>query len=210
MIPLSPFCLTNPIGISAQSIDNSGMNLSADTLDIFLQKMPMGIAIFNRDYTLHQSNAIWAGYIEKVTGISSQNIQPGLHLNEIFPTKIADLQPYFDTAFNGQTVSQELFPLTTKRATCYWNVFFSPLRENEEEPKALMIAMDVTQRKQAEAAAQTAEQALLTLMNSLPGMAYRGPLTDSREMELVNAHFCRICLVGNCANCIFTRSRIYR
>ena len=49
-----------------------------------------------------------------------------------------------------------------------------------------MIVTDVTRRKEAEVAAETAERALLTLMNSLPGMAYRGPLVPNREMELVN------------------------
>ncbi len=146
----------------------------------------MGIAIVNRDGTLHQCNAIWAQSVETVTGIPASNIQPGLPMENIFPKAIVDLQPYFDAALTGQSPSQELLPLTTNQTTCYWNVFFSSVRESGQKSRIMMTVMDVTQRKQAEAAARTAEQALLTLMNSLPGMAYRGPLDAKREMDLVN------------------------
>ncbi len=60
------------------------------------------------------------------------------------------------------------------------------MREQNQIIGILVIATDVTSRRRAEAAAQTAERALLTLMNSLPGMAYRGPLARQRQMDLVN------------------------
>ncbi len=162
------------------------MNLSADALEIFLQKIPMGIAVFNRDYTLRQCNPIWCKHVAAVTHIRSEQIKAGLPVKELFAQETVDLHPFFAVAFAGKTVSKELLPLTTKEATYYWDIFFSSLRENGRITGALMIVTDVTRRKEAEVAAQTAEQALLTLMDSLPGMAYRGPLSPNREMELVN------------------------
>lgn len=170
-----------------QTYDNKQMNLSADALEIFLQKMPMGMAVFNRDCTLRQCNVFWASSVSRVTKIPVAELTPGLYVQDIFRKEIVDWTPFFEVAFAGKTISKELFLLKSSQTSYYWNVFFSSLRENGRICGALMIVTDVTRRKKAEVAAETAEQALLTLMNSLPGMAYRGPLAPNREMELVNS-----------------------
>ena len=146
----------------------------------------MGIAIFNRDLTLRKCNEIWASFVNRVTQIPPEALTSGLLIQDIFPKEVVDWTAFLTRTFNGETISQELFPLKTAHACYYWNIFFSSLHQDGRITGILMIVTDVTRRKEAEVAAETAERALLTLMNSLPGMAYRGPLVPNREMELVN------------------------
>ena len=155
------------------------MNLPADTLEIFLQKMPMGIAIFNTDLTLRRCNAIWARAIHTVTKRPFAQIIPALPLTDLLPPAIVDLSTCTTAALTGKTVTKEAVPLRPDDATYYWDVFFSSLRENKVVNGLLFIITDVTKT-------QTAERALLTLMDNLPGMAYRASLDAARQMELVS------------------------
>ncbi len=162
------------------------MNLSADALDIFLQKMPMGIAVFNTDLSLRQCNDLWACSIETVMGVPAATVLPGLNLLDLLPETAVNLTPYIETACAGETIAAENVTLQYGGTTHYWNLFFSSLRKKQTIVGILFIVTDVTGRKRAEKAAQTAERALLALMDSLPGMAYRAPLEHIRHMELVS------------------------
>lgn len=178
--------MVQSIGNLATESDNSSMNLSADVLEHFLNKMPIGIAIFNHDCTLRQFNEPWAANLETISGIPAAAIRAGMTLDELLPEQAANIEAHIRQALAGKSYTEEALPLTTPKGNYYWNAFFSPLHEQGERVGALLVITDVTRRQQAEAAAQTAEQALLTLMDSLPGMAYRGPLAAEREMDLVN------------------------
>ena len=162
------------------------MNLSADALDIFLQKMPMGIAVFNTDLRLRQCNMLWAHAVEMVMERPIATVLPGLHLRDLLPETAVNLSPYIETACAGETIAAENVVLRHGERTHYWNLFFSSLREDQAIVGILFIATDVTEKKRAEKAAQTAERTLLALMDSLPGMAYRSPLQETRHMELVS------------------------
>ncbi len=162
------------------------MNLSADALDIFLQKMPMGIAVFNTDLSLRQCNDLWACSVETVMGVPAATILPGLNLFDLLPETAVNLTPYIETVCAGETIAAENVTLQHGGTTHYWNLFFSSLREKQTIVGILFIVTDVTGKKRAERAAQTAERALLALMDSLPGMAYRAPLERERRMELVS------------------------
>ena len=162
------------------------MNLSADALDIFLQKMPMGIAVFNTDLRLRQCNMLWAHAVEMVMERPIATVLPGLHLRDLLPETAVNLSPYIETACAGETIAAENVVLRHGERTHYWNLFFSSLREDQAIVGILFIATDVTEKKRAEKAAQTAERTLLALIDSLPGMAYRSPLQETRHMELVS------------------------
>ena len=111
MILPSPHCRPNRIGIMGQTHDNSRMNLPAEALDTFLRKVPMGIAIFNRDLTLRKCNEIWASFVNRVTQIPTEALNGGLPIQDIFSKEVVDWTAFLTRCFAGETVSQELFPL---------------------------------------------------------------------------------------------------
>lgn len=160
--------------------------LSADALDIFFQKIPMGVAILNRDMTLRTFNPTWAAYVEMFSGVEDIRPAVGMSLEALFPGADYGLRPYLEKAVDGETVIVDALPLDNGTETFYWNNRILPLQEDGRITGIFHVITDVTRRKEAEIALEKAQQSLLTLMDSLPGMAYRGPHNDLREMELVN------------------------
>ena len=163
------------------------INLPSDVLDDFFRKIPMGVAIYNLDLTLRTFNDTWLSYVNLFQGKSDFMPASGMALTDLFP-KIAatTIQPILERALAGETRQQHTLPLSNGRETIYWNTVAFPLTANDAIIGVFHVMTDVTPRREAEMELQKAKQSLLTLMGSLPGMAYRGSHNAYREMELVN------------------------
>lgn len=161
-------------------------NLPADVLDDFFRKIPMGVAIYNRDLTLRIFNETWAAYAAAFQKMKSVTPLPGMSILQLFPTAAPVILPVLEKALAGETIHQHALPLTNGAETLYWDTVAFPLSEKGVITGIFHIVTNVTQQQEAEMALQKAQRSLLTLMSSLPGMAYRGPHNAQREMELVN------------------------
>ncbi len=161
-------------------------NLPADVLDDFFRKIPMGVAIYNRDLTLRIFNQTWAAYAAAFQKTKSVTPLPGMSILQLFPTAAPVILPVLEKALAGETIHQHALPLTIGAETLYWDTVAFPLNEKGVITGVFHIVTNVTPQQEAELALQKAQRSLLTLMNSLPGMAYRGPHNAQREMELVN------------------------
>ncbi|MBE2221738.1 MAG: PAS domain-containing protein [Anaerolineae bacterium] len=162
------------------------INLPADVLDDFFRKIPMGVAIYNRDLTLRIYNETWLSYVNSYQGNANFIPTPGMTLADLFPQAATTIQPMLEQALRGETRQQHTLPLSNGQETIYWNTIAFPLTADEVITGVFHVMTDVTPRREAEMELQKAKQSLLTLMGSLPGMAYRGPHNIRREMELVN------------------------
>ena len=162
------------------------INLPADVLDDFFRKIPMGMAIYNNDLTLRSYNETWLSYVNSLQKQETFIPKPGMTLSDLFPKAATTIRPIFEQALQGETSQQHTFPLSNGEETIYWNSIAFPLTAHDTIMGIFHVMTDVTPRRQAEMELQKAKQSLLTLMGSLPGMAYRGPHNSQREMELVN------------------------
>ncbi len=161
-------------------------NLPADVLDIFFRNIPMGVAVFNRDLTVRLFNPTWVSYIEMFYRGKERGPVQGMVLEELIPGGAGRLRPFLQKALAGEIVNDDALSLNNGYENFYWNTQAFPLMENGEITGIFHVATDVTRRRQAEIELEKAKQSLVTLMSSLPGMAYRGPHNKLREMELVN------------------------
>ena len=161
-------------------------NLPGDVLDIFFRKIPMGVAIFNRDLTVRLFNPTWLSYIEMFGSLQAGTAVYNKTLDALIPNAARELEPFLQKALSGETVNADALPLNNGLETFYWNTQAFPLIEDNEITGVFHLVMDVSRRREAEIELEKAQQSLLTLMSSLPGMAYRGPHHVLREMELVN------------------------
>ena len=161
-------------------------NLPSDVLDDFFRKIPMGVAIYNLDLTLRTYNETWRTYVNSFQDKRHFTPTSGMQLVSLFPKADTVIRPILEKALNGKTSHQHTLPLSNGRETFYWNTVAFPLTINETITGVFQVMTDVTPRRVAEKELQKAKQSLLTLMGSLPGMAYRGPHNARREMELVN------------------------
>jgi PAS domain S-box-containing protein len=162
-------------------------NLPPDVLDDFFLRIPMGVAIYNRDLTLRTFNETWESYVNSFHADTTFAPLPGMTLTELYREAADAIQPVLEQALNGQTSHQHTLPLTNGDNTFYWNTIAFPLSADDTITGIFHVMTDVTPRREAEMELQKAKQSLITLMSSLPGMAYRGPHNPLREMELVNS-----------------------
>ncbi|MCB8921121.1 MAG: GAF domain-containing protein [Ardenticatenaceae bacterium] len=121
------------------------MKMSISQFDLFSHRMPMGIAIFDRELRLQQCNPTWANYIEGYTpGLES--VQTGLLLADLLPNAIDVLLPFIHRAFRGETAVEDALRLFSQDSLFYWDAAFSPVIANDAITGVLLVATDVTDR----------------------------------------------------------------
>lgn len=119
-------------------------------LETLFTRMPMGIAIFDRDLRLRRCNATWAGFIDRYTPSSFSQVVPGAGLFELAPGAQASFSPVLERVLAGETVQIEAFQTESGGILSYWDVVFSPLTEDGETVGFLQVATDATERVNAQ------------------------------------------------------------
>ena len=121
------------------------MELSVSLIDLFSHRMPMGIAVFDRDLHLQQCNSTWASYIEGYTpGLES--VQKGVLLADLLPNALETLLPFINRALLGETAVEDALRLFNQDSIFYWNAAFSPVIADNAVMGVLLVATDVTDR----------------------------------------------------------------
>src|SRR5215218_211208 len=73
-------------------------------LDIFFDRMPMGIAIFDRDLVLRRCNPTWADFVARYTETPSHEVVPGKYFFDLAPGTEEATMPHFERVLAGETV----------------------------------------------------------------------------------------------------------
>ena len=124
-------------------------------LEVLFDRMPMGIAIFDRDLVLRRCNPTWAGFIEHYTLSSAQQVVPGTRLFDLSPDIEAMVVPILERVLSGETMRQEALCLESGGIVSYWDVVFAPLLEDSKTIGLVNVMTDATERVLAH---QTLEQ----------------------------------------------------
>lgn len=131
---------------------NTGKTASLDSIahlnlgEIIFSRMPMGIAIFDRQQRLVRNNQTWAEFIERYTPSSLNDVQAGVTLSELAPGAEAFFGPVFERVFAGETIRLDAFETISGGIVSYWDVVFSPLTEDGEVVGILDVTTDATER----------------------------------------------------------------
>jgi len=115
-------------------------------LEILFNRMPMGIAIFDRDLRLRRCNPTWAGFIERYSPIKASQVVPGVHFFELAPGTEAATRPVFERVLAGETVRQEAFLLEVGGIVSYWDAVLTPLVDDGEVVGIVHVTTDATER----------------------------------------------------------------
>jgi PAS domain S-box-containing protein len=130
--------------------EDSLLGKSPDVLATLFDRMPMGIAIFDRDYRLRRCNPTWAEYIDRHGPPSAKTAVPGTHYSELAPGAEPVAYPLFERVLKGETIRQEGLRLETGDKVSFWDVVLAPLAEDGEISGILNVTIDATERVQAE------------------------------------------------------------
>jgi len=115
-------------------------------LEIFFDRMPMGIAIFDRDLVLRRCNPTWTEFIDRYTSSSASQVVPGVSLFDLAPGTEAPIAPIIERVLAGETVRQEALRLESGGIVSYWDLAFTPLIQDGQVTGIVDVTTDATER----------------------------------------------------------------
>src|SRR5687768_8149009 len=98
-----------------------------EVLGALFDRIPMGIAVLDRDFVVRQCNSTWVGFIHHYTRYGAGPISPGVRLFQIAPGIEHTVLPIFNRVLSGEAVQQEALELETDGIVSYWDATIAPL-----------------------------------------------------------------------------------
>lgn len=170
-----------PLSRSAPAIDGE---IDRQLLDLFFDRTPMGIAVFDADCRLVRCNKTWAGFFTHYLGFDESYVAPGRSIYDLLPDEDGALERLVEPALRGETVRQDATRLENFGVITYWDVVFAPTFRNGEVVGFVDIVTDATERVMAYqllerrisafaaiAASMTVDQPLSATLRSLTATA---------------------------------------
>ena len=124
-----------------QSLDNQ-LNLQ----EILFERMPMGIAIIDRQYRVQRFNPTWSEFVEIYSPPSAAPLESGVSYFELFPGVEELAIPLFEKVLAGETLRLDGLRFETMGVVSYWDLVLAPLSENGEVSGILNVTADATER----------------------------------------------------------------
>ncbi len=112
-------------------------------------RVPLGLAVFDRGLVLQAANPIWAGYVEDYTSTSSEKVRPGAGYFELMPGTEEGQMPAVEQVLRGQTVRREALLTRSGGKISYWDLVLSPIFDGDRVVGFLQAASDATARIRA-------------------------------------------------------------
>ncbi|MGD8819672.1 MAG: PAS domain-containing protein [Anaerolineae bacterium] len=118
-------------------------------LELLFDRMPMGIAIFDREYRIRRYNPTWAEFADLYAPPSAAPIAPGAYYFDFLPGTEPTVLPLFERALAGETVRLESVRLESEGIVTYWDVVLAPITVDGEVTGILNATIDATERVRA-------------------------------------------------------------
>ncbi|HSJ58652.1 MAG TPA: PAS domain-containing protein, partial [Anaerolineae bacterium] len=129
-------------------------------LETLFDRMPMGLAIFDRDFRIRRYNPTWASYADLYAAPSAVPIRPGDYYFDFLPGTESTVLPLFERVLAGETLRFEGMRLESVGIVSYWDVVLAPTFEGDEVTGILNVTIDATDRVEAH---QQLERTVATL-----------------------------------------------
>ncbi|MDN5765932.1 MAG: histidine kinase [Humibacillus sp.] len=157
--------------------------LDTQLLDIFFDRTPMGIAVFDTDLRLRRCNKTWAAFFEHYLGVPADYAVPGRHLKELIPGNADAVRHMVEIARGGQVIRQAAQRITIPGSDTYWDVVFAPLFGDGRVVGMVDIVTDATDRVRS---FQRLEARIAMFSRVAAGMSVDQPLSATLS-QVVNA-----------------------
>jgi signal transduction histidine kinase len=113
---------------------------------MLFERMPMGIAVLDRDYHIQRYNPTWEDFAERYAPPSSVPLNPGVYYFDHLPGTEPTVLPLFERTLTGETVRQNGVRLESEKIVTFWDIVLAPLVENNQIAGILNVAVDATER----------------------------------------------------------------
>lgn len=135
-----------PTEPSVEPVPPSWESVDRQMVDLFFDRVPFGLAVFDLDGRLRRCNRTWSGFYELYFGAGPGYTAPGRHINDLIPGNEAALEELFAAVRAGHVVRQAAHRIAIPGVTTYWDVVFAPLFEDGEIVGVLDVVTDATDR----------------------------------------------------------------
>ena len=127
-----------------------GLGRQINLLEILFERMPMGIAVLDRQYRVQRYNPTWEDFAIRYAPPSGAALTPGISYFEHLPGSELVVLPMFERALSGETVRKNGVRLESEGIVTYWDIVLAPLEESGEIVGILNVAVDATERVAAQ------------------------------------------------------------
>lgn len=118
-------------------------------LDIVFGRVPMGIALCDRETRLRRCNRTWAEFFAHYLGVPAEYVRPGTTLYELIPGNDEAQNRLIERALAGEVVSQIGTRLEAPGVVTYWDVVLAPIFDGAEVVGFVNLVTDATDRVKA-------------------------------------------------------------
>ncbi len=115
-------------------------------LEILFERMPMGIAVFDRDLRLRRCNPTWAEFIRRYNPNAHIPVVPGAYYFDMEPGTESTVRPMFERVLSGETLHLQAFPIPSGQFTSYWDAVLTPIFEHGKVKGFIDVTTDVTEQ----------------------------------------------------------------
>lgn len=159
-----------------EPITPSNEATEAQLLDLFFDRMPMGVAVFGTDMRLQRCNKTWVAFYEHYLGVPPEYTAPGRHINDLIPGNEEAVQELFDHALAGEMIRQAARRIDIPGKETYWDVVFAPLFDEGQVVGVVDVITDATDRVFS---FQLLEARIATFSQLAAGMSIDQPLATT-------------------------------
>lgn len=117
-----------------------------DLLDLLFDRMPMGIAILDRDFRIQRYNPTWGDFALLYAPLTGAPLAPGVGYFDHLPGSEASILPLFTRALAGETVRADAVRLESGGIVTHWDIVLAPLTEDATIVGILNVAVDVSEQ----------------------------------------------------------------
>lgn len=125
-------------------LPDRGPGQRADLLELIFERLPMGVAILDRDYRVQRYNPTWGSFSERYGPATGKPLTPGVGYFEHLPGVEGIVLPMFERVLAGETIGAHGVRLESGGIVSYWDIFLAPLVEKGHVIGILNVAADVT------------------------------------------------------------------
>jgi len=109
-----------------------------------IENLPVGVAIFDSEYTLVQYNTAWNHFFKFVSRDPGFSLHSGVSLYDLAMNPTIDLVSYLKKAMKGEKFEKHQLRVKTDTEITYWDLSFIPIREENLIIAVQMIVVDET------------------------------------------------------------------
>ncbi len=124
------------------------MTISQDSLlDTLFDRMPMGVAVFDRNGNIVRLNHAWIEFASSGAQPQIEGDWTGCHIYDVFPETQEWADDMAVKVYSGETVTMRSLQLEIDGRVSYWDAAFSPVFEAGEIVGIIEVVTDVTDRE---------------------------------------------------------------